>query len=154
MADIGEAWFLRDLSPRELDKVKAATGRKRFAAEDAIVQVGEKVGSLYVIDTGAVRVVVPVEGQHGREEQVLADLAAGDCFGEFSFVDRKPASASVYASEATHLFAIPYRELDRLIEQDPYLARTLLKSLLATIVGRFRRTDATLALARYVIQYV
>ena len=95
-----------------------------------------------------------LDGKHGQDRSDSACQAKGkllckpkpsnNCFGEFSFVDRQPASASVLAQQASTIYAIEYTDLDDLFADDPHLAGKLLRSILKMVVSRFRNTDANL----------
>jgi CRP-like cAMP-binding protein len=77
-------------------------------------------------------------------------LGPREAFGEFSFADRRPASATVVATEPTEVWEIPYADLDQLLASDPAIALKVFRAMLGMVVGRLRRTDADLAFARYI----
>jgi len=154
MVEIGQAYFLHELTPRELHKVQALAQTRRFTAGEAILTVGGEVSRLYVVGSGTVRVVVPVERRVEAEEDLLGRMGPGECFGEFSFADRRPASASVIADPECTVHELPFEDLDTLMASDPELARKLLRAMFRTVVARLRSTDADLVMARYVLRYV
>lgn len=153
---LAQAYFLKDLNARELERIVAVSSEKRFAAGEVIVPIGSDVTSLYVVGSGRVRVVVPVEtsGEGAAGEEVLVSIGPGECFGEFAFADRKPASAGIVAEEPTLAYVIPHVALDEIIEQDLGIARKVLRAMLVMVVERLRSTDAELVLARYIMRYV
>jgi CRP-like cAMP-binding protein len=71
----------------------------------------------------------------GRE---LRTLGPGDYFGEISMIDGRPRSATVTALEPLKAMAIPHREFEAVIDEDPDFARRLLKTLCA----RLREAEA------------
>lgn len=151
MVPIEDAYFLRDLSPRELNKVSVLARAASFADGESIIRVGAKVRAIYVVGKGRANVVVPVGGVGTRDEgDALGAMTEGEVFGELSFVDRRPASASVVASGDTTVHQIDFADLDALMEADSVLALKLLRAILKTVVARLRSTDAELAMAAYV----
>lgn len=158
MAALGDAYFFRDLAPRELEKVAAIVEQRTFSPGEVIVTGNQPLTNLYVVLDGRVRVAVPVEraqrSEEGTPEEVLVTIGPGEAFGEFSYADHKPASASIVADEKTVVAEIPHQALDALLDTDAPLARKVLRSMLATVVGRLRSTDAELLLARYILRYV
>ena len=149
MAGIHEADLFGDLTEHELEKVRTITDHRHFKADDLIVAVGEKVANLYIVADGAVRVVVPVEDPKGSDEQVLATLGVGDCFGEFSFIDRETASASVYAKEDTRVMVLNYTDLDDLLEGLPMVPpKPETRELLAKVLSDLGLLPAGVQLAQ------
>ena len=144
--------FLSNLNPRELDRVQDVVRDRRFAAGDTVVAVAADLHHLHVVRSGRVRVAA--DGDVRSADEVLVTLGPGECFGEFSYADRKPASASIVADEDTVTWEIAYVDLDRLIESDAALGRKLLRGLLEMVVSRLRSTDAELFLTRYILRYV
>jgi len=154
MEALADVYFLRELTSREREKVNEICVTRQVEAGTTILTVNQDVTELYVIGSGHVRVVVPVEEGAGADEDVLVSLGPGECFGEFSFVDRAPTSSAVVADEPTVLFALPHADLDALLESDRDLALKLTRAMLRSVVERLRSTDAELAMAHYVARYV
>ena len=151
MVRIEDAYFLKDLSPREVSKLSALARTASFTDGVSIVRVGGEVRAIYVVGRGQVNVVVPADGFSARGDgDALGVMTEGEVFGELSFVDRRPASASVVACGDTLVYQIDFADLDTLMDADPALALKLLRAILATVVARLRSTDAELAMASYV----
>lgn len=82
------------LTQQELMELLEAAEKCTFEAGESIVREGSTGSFLYVIIDG--RVAVLKSGQTGRATE-LAQLEAGDSFGEMSLVDQGARSASVVA---------------------------------------------------------
>lgn len=154
VVDLSEAYFCRDLTPRELKKLEGIAEEQRLAPGEVIVAVADEINHLFVIRSGEVRVTIPTDASGEPVEEVLARMGPGECFGEFSFADRKPASASIVADQETLVYRVAHADLDRLLESDPALARKVLGAMFRTVVSRLRATAAELVLARYVVRFV
>jgi CRP/FNR family cyclic AMP-dependent transcriptional regulator len=109
------------LGARERASVADRAVDVTFEAGRAIVRQGEIGTGLFVLVSGAARVV--------RDGVVIARLGPGDFFGELSVLDREPRIASVIADEPTLCVALASWELDRLLEAQPALAVALLRGV-------------------------
>ncbi len=89
---------------------------------------------LYVVFAGAVRVsLVNTDGQ----ELILASFAKGDFFGEISFLDGKPRSATITAEEDSVLGMLGREKFLLFVRDDP----TIALGLLSTLLQRLRTAD-------------
>ena len=115
-----------------LDTIAAATTEFEFADGQSIVQQGQVGNGLYVVVTGAARIV------QGHDE--LIRLGPGDFFGELSVIDQQPRTASAFAVGATACLALASWDLMPILEREPALTLNLLRS----VVGRLRHADMQL----------
>lgn len=92
-----------------------------FPAGHVIARQGEIGTGLFIIISGAVRVV--------RSGEQLARLAAGDFFGELSVLDRMPRTASVTADEPTRCLALASWDFDAAVAESPSIALAILRGL-------------------------
>lgn len=110
---------------------------KDYADGDAICRQGEPGDRMYVIQTGRVTVL--------REEQDIAvpvaELGAGDIFGEMAIFDRQPRSATVRAKGGARILTLDKRAFLRQVHEDPTLAYRILEMM----SQRIRRLDHELA---------
>ena len=98
---------------------------------------GERGGAMYLIEGG--RVLIHIEDEDGREV-TLADLAAGDFFGEMAILDGKPRSATATVAEDARLAVLSRRHFHEFVQRNPEVAL----SMLAAITDRLRHTDEML----------
>ena len=73
-----------------------------------------------------------------QDAGVIRTLGVGDYFGEISMIDNKPRSATVTAEENLRTLAIDHGVFEALLDDQPELARGLLKVLCA----RLREAEA------------
>jgi CRP-like cAMP-binding protein len=114
------------ISAESMSALADATGEQDFAPGQFIVRQGQVGTGLYVIVSGAVKVL------RGSDE--IASLGPGDFFGEMSVVDQEPRSASVQAAQPTVVLALASWDLLALLETDSALSLNLIRGL----VGRVR----------------
>jgi rhodanese-related sulfurtransferase len=103
-----------------------------------IVSQGEDPEFFYVIQAGRVRVFRETAD---RIQTNLTELEAGAYFGEVALVTGQPRSASVEALEAVTLIKVSKEEFDRLLDQNPQLARHIIQQLASWLVAGDRRLE-------------
>jgi CRP-like cAMP-binding protein len=109
-----------------------------FAPNDPIFHVGEPGYSMMGVMVGTVRISLPTSK---GKEIILADLPAGELFGEIALLDGKPRSASATALTKCELLVLERRDFLSFLERSP-AARLNLMQLLCE---RIRRSDERMA---------
>jgi extracellular factor (EF) 3-hydroxypalmitic acid methyl ester biosynthesis protein len=132
--------FLPFLEPAEESALLAAAPMKEYAAGELVLERNVRLRAIFVVDEGSVR----VERDDGDKVMTLAVLGPGQFFGEMSFVDGAPTSATVVANTATRLRMINTMIIDNLSEVDPSFGTRLYQSIAAILVERLRLTSMDL----------
>jgi CRP/FNR family transcriptional regulator, cyclic AMP receptor protein len=83
--------FFTQLSDRELDIVRGLAVEKTYPRSAVVLTEGEMGDSLYMIQSGKVKVFI---GDEEGREIILKILGPGAFFGEMSMIDKQPRSAS------------------------------------------------------------
>jgi CRP-like cAMP-binding protein len=104
---------------------------RRYRRNETIFHQGDPGDSLYVIESGAVKIVLP--DPEGEEGAIIATLSAGDFFGELALLDGADHSATAIALEATEALVLRREAFDRLVDEDPGLRRALFAGLVAEL---------------------
>lgn len=99
---------------------------KRYAADEVFFQQGDPGSVMYIILTG--RVVVLSRNIDGSFVPV-AQLNAGDFFGEMSLLEKQPRSASVLALEQTVVIELSEDNFSLVISRNPEFAFRIMKGL-------------------------
>ena len=103
---------------------------RRFAAGEEIFRSGDSARNAYIIESGRVEVSDIVKGKRVS----IAELGAGEIFGEMSMIDDAPRSATVTAMEETDVIVIQRSRMQQpIITADP-----LMNLLLRVVLARFR----------------
>ncbi len=97
-------------------------------AGTTLLAPGDHNSSLFLVTAG--RLLVYLEDPSGKH--YLA-LESGDCVGEMSFIDGRPASAHVLASTDTRVLEVANEPVWRLIDGTPEFARNLLRVLASRV---------------------
>ena len=123
--------------------------RKTYAKDEAIFTLGDAPEYLYVVEAGAVDIVLPTMS----EPLILATFEAGSFFGELAVFDHQPRTASARAATETTLTCIPHEVVADLIERHPAAAMQFIGAIAARLRLLFPGMDVlgcyTFRLTRY-----
>jgi CRP-like cAMP-binding protein len=125
--------LLAGLSPGQLEDVSQRLRPVRYRQGEVIIREGDPGREMYFIESGRVRVV---RGS-APKTLLLAELGAGDLFGEMALLTGSPRSATVTAVSEVNLWSMPQADFDDLVTAYPNLALALSRLL----SERLRHTD-------------
>jgi CRP/FNR family transcriptional regulator, cyclic AMP receptor protein len=112
--------------------VCAATLRvRRFKKNETIFHQGDPGDSLYIVESGAVKIVLP--SPEGEDGAIIATLGRGDFFGELALLDGSPHSATAVAAEPTNTLVLQREPFERLVDTEPLLRKALFAGLVAEL---------------------
>jgi CRP-like cAMP-binding protein len=126
--------LLAGLSSSQLEDVSRRLSPIRFRQGEVIIREGDPGYEMYFIEAGRVSVV---RGS-GPNALLLAELGAGDLFGEMALLTGKPRSATVTALSDLDLWSMPQADFDELVAAHPNLGLALSRLL----SDRLRDTDS------------
>lgn len=146
----------RDLDRDDVEELARIALIQEAARGETILQDGDPAGRLYFVMRGAVEVLKRPRAedlsvvvrrkdlQHagtGNETFVITRLGSGALFGEMSYLDGEPVSATVRAAEDCVLLAI---DRDRLRQSDRggQVEQHLIRGLAVTVIRRLRDMSA------------
>src|SRR3990172_8932391 len=99
------------LTDEDFKLLEARATIQEHEANHLLLEEGSRRQILYVILEGSVR----IEKSHLGQSVVVATREAGEVFGEMSFLDSEPASASVLTQERVRLLVIEPRFIQSLM---------------------------------------
>ena len=114
------------LTPLERVKIAKYFLKKEYEPKARIVKEGEPGDGMFVIQSGAVKVVKQLTKD---KINVLANLVDGDFFGEIALLDRSPRSASVDAISPIVMLELYRASLLEFIEKQPRIGVKVLMNL-------------------------
>ncbi len=125
--------FFVEFPPGGLEQLLYAAAVRSFDPPDVIVREGDPGTSFFLIEDGEVEVQTQ---DPARKPLVLAQLSAGEFFGEVSVLTGKPRTATIVARTPVTVIEISREALDRIARQFPEVR---------TVLQRFyeRRAQAT-----------
>jgi CRP/FNR family transcriptional regulator len=104
---------------------------RRYRKNETIFHQGDPGDSLYIIESGSVKIVLP--SPEGEEGAIIATLSRGDFFGELALLDGAPHSATAVAIEPTEALVLRRDRFDELVETEPLLRRALFAGLVTEL---------------------
>ena len=122
------------LSREDVAKVLGKLEEISFSAGATIVSQGDQGDAFYLIQSGAVQVVV---ASGAGNSEVVALLGPGDWFGEMALLSGEARSATIQSVKETKLWRLRREEWDELIEKHP----TWLRQFCATLSKRLSHVD-------------
>lgn len=102
--------LLASLPPEELIALASVAREVQLAPGDLLLREGELGDSLFLIQSGTLRVL--------RRGQEVARLGAGECVGELAVLDGEPRSASVQATASCRVYQLHRHDLLDLLMND------------------------------------
>lgn len=132
----------------EVERLKSYMELRRYRPLETIFLEGMEGNAIYLVREGTVRISKIAddeeEGESKEAEKVMTYFKAGDIFGEMSFIDNLPRSASAYAVEECELYIFKRSAFDKMIKDDPEFSLKVLMNIARIISQRLRRTDEIL----------
>jgi anti-anti-sigma factor len=132
--------LLRDFTPDQVDRLRAALEPVEWPAGHVIFRRGDAGSSLYLVSSGRASVHL----QHDDGDIRLVTFAAGAVFGELALLDRGPRSATVTVDEALKGFGLGEASFGALCRDEPEIAIKLLTALGRELSVRVRHANMTI----------
>ena len=117
---LGRSVLFARVSPEALEACAANLRVRRYRRGETIFHQGDPGDSLYIIESGSVKIVLP--SPEGEEGAIIATLGRGDFFGELALLTRQPRSASIRAVDYCNLYTLEKREFDLVLDKFPEFA--------------------------------
>jgi CRP/FNR family transcriptional regulator, cyclic AMP receptor protein len=136
-------FLLGILDDRDLDWLISAGTKQEVAPGAVLIQEGKPIDAVFLVLDG----LLAVRTAHLGDADV-ARLRSGEIVGEMSFVDSRPPSASVLATEPSVVLAIPRSMLLAKLGQDVAFAARFYHSLAVFLSDRLRSTVSQLGYGR------
>jgi len=127
--------LLEGISPDDWAKILKVVIQIHFKSGDNLVTFGESGDSFYILVSGSADVLIPSKN---GPEQHLAVIPEGSVFGEMSFFDDQPRSATIRAREDGTAVRIDRKSFDALASWEPVIARQMLHDLGRVLSRRLR----------------
>jgi uncharacterized membrane protein len=126
--------LFKRLEPGELEKLAEEIDQVNFKHGEVIFNQHDRGDSLYVVESGSVRIWVVDEDVN---EVTLAELKPGEFFGEMAVLDRGERSSSATAIGDTHLHRLSSDDFQQFLIEHPDAAI----DVICEIAARMRQTN-------------
>ncbi len=126
------------LAAADASRIARDLTRMNFDAESTILHEGKSIQALWIILSG--ECIVSRTAADGSE-MILAELKAGDVFGEMSFVRSAPHSATIRARTAVSVCTYTREDFLKLASAQPSAAFRICSNISAVLAERLRKMD-------------
>lgn len=130
----------------ELIKINRIIKNRRVSKGDTIIEENSDGNSIYIVKKGCVKITKMLKNKQTRTLTTLVDF---DFFGEMSFIDGYPRSATVVAAGDTELIEIDGNELKKILSKDTSLSLKLYVNLTEILCKRLRLSNENLIVLKF-----
>ncbi len=102
-----------------------------------LIEQGKMNQSLWMLVRGGAS-VFEVDG---KKKSVIYQLKPGDIFGELTYADTLPASATVEASDECLVLRVKFQDLEEVLQKQPLIKSMMLRKMIKIISQRLRRAN-------------
>lgn len=135
VSSLKDLFFFNGFSDDEIKKILLCCRDVTYEKDAKLMTEGVERGTLSIIYSGQVKVSKKVTEETTK---TVADLGDGDIFGEMSFIENLPSSASVIAVRETRVLEIDELHFSKIMEVDKVLALKIMKRILHILNDRVR----------------
>ncbi len=135
---LNEIGLFKERKEETLSALEACMEKRSYTAGKVIFARGDTGDELFLIRRGEVRIMLPVEG--GRSHHI-STFGRGAFFGEMSFLDGRPRSATAIAYSDTDLYALSRKAFDQFSVEHKKMALNLMEALAKMLAARLRYAD-------------
>ncbi|MCP4652292.1 MAG: cyclic nucleotide-binding domain-containing protein [Candidatus Omnitrophica bacterium] len=132
-ADLQGLFVFQLLHPDELEELVPIFTKKIYLPDMTVFSEGSKGESMYIIKSGAVKVV--------KNAEEIIQLAGGDFFGEVALFDYAVRTASIIATENTILLEINRQDFNKLFTKSAHIVAKILYQMMTEMSRRLRRKN-------------
>ena len=130
--------LLIELSPQEMDSLRAVGHLHEHKTGDYIIREGADAHSLFVLLEGDVEVMKTIDKSRVKP---LRKLQKGSFFGEISFLDPTlPRTASVVALTRCAVLELTAESFEKLFVTNPSASMKILKNLAKDLAVKLKKT--------------
>lgn len=129
--------FLDDLTDEERTEFLAFCEKKVFLADQEIIRKGDTSRVLFLIQQGS----ATASDSWDDDSVPLAIFSEWDVFGEMSFLEGSPRSATVIATEDSVVYAISWDRFSEFMELKSAIAVKILLRFTEVLIKRLQFID-------------
>jgi CRP-like cAMP-binding protein len=135
LALLSQCSLLRHLPAEQIEPLLERVKERAIGGGETIFRIGEPGDALYIVARGTVEVL------NDKTGQTLAELGAGQAFGEMALLSGGTRTATVRARSDSHLLVIDKADFDRLLAEDPFLDEQVRKLSHARAVSNLKAAE-------------
>jgi len=132
-----EVKLFRTMGPNDRGAIDGLLRPRALRSGATLFIAGEPGDSMVIVAKGRMAILSSVAG----EEQLIAEIAAGEFVGEMACVDPAPRSATVRAVDDVVVFELTRSDFARLRRMAPGAAAALTAEIIQEVTKRLRAVD-------------
>ena len=110
--------LFQHMEPDELVRVAKRMTEAQIAPGSVVFRQGDESDSLCILRSGSLHVI---QRDANDEDQILAELEAGEFFGEMGLMKDQPRGATIIASEPTTILTLPKADFLEFFSDHPLI---------------------------------
>ena len=131
-------YLFRNLTDEKMGALHAVSHLQTIPQEQWLFHKGERAESIYLVEEGAIELVMPVEPD--IEIPVALIRPGNGCVGVGALLEPYTYSLSARCKEESRLTVIASADLRALFESDPEFGNTVMTNLAQRLLERLRET--------------
>lgn len=132
----------------DLESLGSVGQEKNFKKDDLIFDEDSKGDSMYILKSGAVKILKKVKNQ----DNTIAVLNPGEFFGEMALLDGLPRSAAVRATADAEVLVLSLDAYQQLRREKPHTALKLMDIIIKVLSNRLRQANKNLEVISFWIE--
>lgn len=136
-----ESELFTHFSDEQIEQLARCTSVNRFPEGSLVIKEGDRTFDAYFVDRGTIR--IQRDTPYGIYR--LADLTAGDMFGETSFIDQIARSGDALVLEEATVLPLNSVALQAVMRQDQRFTLALYWTFWKSLSSKLRKTNESLA---------
>lgn len=132
-------FILGQLSDTDIEWMINNGSKHTIDQGEYLVEQGMSIDSLHIILSGGLKIF-----NKDNPDLTITRIGAGEIIGEMSFVDARPPSVSVIATEQSDVYSISLDHMKRRMEVDTRFAARFYYSIALFLSERLRKTTSRL----------
>lgn len=141
--------FFANLTEQQLASLAMIGEEVEFPAGQLVVEECQETDALYLLTEGTADIFFTIHDDKTNTTRhfTVGEITAGDPFGISALLEPYEHSSSVKAQTDCRAIKLDAVQLRELVEQDPALAKVLLKQIVKAALDRLNNTRIQLAAA-------
>lgn len=132
-------FVLGQLSDKDIEWMIDNGKKETVNQGDFLIKQGETIESIYIVLSGSFRIF-----NEQNADMNIAQIGSGEIVGEMSFLDERPPSVSVEATETSSVYSISLSRMKQMMEVDTRFAARFYYSIGLFLSDRLRKTTGRL----------
>lgn len=135
--------IFRDLKKSDINRIIDSGMIRRIDAGKVLFRKGDIGHEMFIVLSGKVQIVDEIDDK----KKVLAELGAGEIFGEMAMFEKRARSAHAVIKEPSEILVLSEDVLGKLLEKK--IPRRFLANVIGVLCHRLRVTNSMYMRAKY-----